>query len=118
VQTSKARNVTTMNGAKVGFAKTYTPGAPAAAVVADKLFPFAENSYTCFSGSCRYESPDTVTTGASTTPLYPNSFGNTGCASVPISLHRYRHTLRAGDYVLLVAFGGGYSSGAALARVV
>jgi 3-oxoacyl-[acyl-carrier-protein] synthase-3 len=46
------------------------------------------------------------------------TLGNTGCASVPISLLRYRHTLRSGDYVLLVAFGGGYSSGAALARVV
>jgi 3-oxoacyl-[acyl-carrier-protein] synthase III len=46
------------------------------------------------------------------------TLGNTGCASVPISLLRYRNTLRSGDYVLLVAFGGGYSSGAALARVV
>jgi 3-oxoacyl-[acyl-carrier-protein] synthase-3 len=46
------------------------------------------------------------------------TLGNTGCASVPISLLRYRHTLHSGDYVLMVAFGGGYSSGAALARVV
>ena len=46
------------------------------------------------------------------------TLGNTGCASVPISLYRYRHMLRSGDYVLLVAFGGGYSSGAALARVI
>jgi 3-oxoacyl-[acyl-carrier-protein] synthase III len=45
------------------------------------------------------------------------TLGNTGCASVPISLLHYRHTLKSGDYVLLVAFGGGYSSGAALARV-
>jgi 3-oxoacyl-[acyl-carrier-protein] synthase-3 len=45
------------------------------------------------------------------------TLGNTGCASVPISLLRYRHMLRSGDYVLLVAFGGGYSSGGALARV-
>jgi 3-oxoacyl-[acyl-carrier-protein] synthase III len=37
---------------------------------------------------------------------------------VPISLYRYRSVLRSGDYVLLVAFGGGYSSGAALARVL
>jgi 3-oxoacyl-[acyl-carrier-protein] synthase-3 len=44
--------------------------------------------------------------------------GNTGCASVPISLYRYRHALRSGDYVILVAFGGGYSSGGALARVL
>jgi len=47
-----------------------------------------------------------------------STLGNTGCASVPISLHRYRHVLRSGDYVLLVAFGGGYSSGGALAKVV
>jgi 3-oxoacyl-[acyl-carrier-protein] synthase-3 len=46
------------------------------------------------------------------------TLGNTGCASVPISLYRYRHMLRSGDYVLLVAFGGGYSSGAALAKVL
>jgi 3-oxoacyl-[acyl-carrier-protein] synthase-3 len=46
------------------------------------------------------------------------TLGNTGCASVPISLYRYRSVLRSGDYVLLVAFGGGYSSGAALARVL
>jgi 3-oxoacyl-[acyl-carrier-protein] synthase III len=46
------------------------------------------------------------------------TLGNTGCASVPISLYRSRHMLRSGDYVLLVAFGGGYSSGAALAKVI
>lgn len=46
------------------------------------------------------------------------TLGNTGCASVPISLYRYRHTLKSGNLVVLVAFGGGYSSGVALARVV
>ena len=45
------------------------------------------------------------------------TLGNTGCASAPISLARYRHVLKAGDLVLMVAFGGGYSSGGALFRV-
>lgn len=42
--------------------------------------------------------------------------GNTGCASTPITLVRHRHLLRRGDLALMVAFGGGYSSGAALMR--
>lgn len=42
--------------------------------------------------------------------------GNTGCASVAITLHRYRKHLAPGDYVVLVTFGGGYSVGAALLR--
>lgn len=42
--------------------------------------------------------------------------GNTGCASVAITLHRYRSHLAPGDYVVLVTFGGGYSVGAALLR--
>lgn len=45
------------------------------------------------------------------------TLGNTGCASVPITLFRSRQLLRSGDNVLLIAFGGGYSSGGALARV-
>jgi 3-oxoacyl-[acyl-carrier-protein] synthase-3 len=43
--------------------------------------------------------------------------GNTGCASVPLTLAHYAGRLTPGDLVLLVAFGGGYSSGAALLRV-
>lgn len=40
--------------------------------------------------------------------------GNTGSASVPITLHRNAHRVPAGGKVLLVSFGGGYSVGAAL----
>jgi prepilin-type N-terminal cleavage/methylation domain-containing protein len=81
VQASKARQVSTMNGAKVGFVKTYTPGSPATTVTADGLFPFAENSYTFFTGSCRYQAPDKVTQGTNTSPLYPNYF-TTGTGGV------------------------------------
>jgi 3-oxoacyl-[acyl-carrier-protein] synthase-3 len=45
------------------------------------------------------------------------TLGNTGCASIPITLYRHRHLLKQGDHVLFAAFGGGYASGAALARV-
>ena len=75
---SRTRNVTTMNGAKVGFAKTYTPGSPQTSVTANQLFPFAENSYTFFTGACRYQSPDKVTNMSNSTPLYPNYFSSTG----------------------------------------
>jgi 3-oxoacyl-[acyl-carrier-protein] synthase III len=44
------------------------------------------------------------------------TLGNTGCASIPITLHRHRHTLTKGDWLTLAAFGGGYSVGAALVR--
>jgi 3-oxoacyl-[acyl-carrier-protein] synthase III len=40
--------------------------------------------------------------------------GNTGCASVAITLHRHLHRLEPGDRGILVTFGGGYSSGAVL----
>jgi 3-oxoacyl-[acyl-carrier-protein] synthase III len=42
--------------------------------------------------------------------------GNTGCASVGITLHRYLHRLEPGEYALLIAFGGGYSAAGALVR--
>ena len=42
--------------------------------------------------------------------------GNTGCVSPLVSLLPYEHKLEDGDYILLVAFGGGYSVGAALLR--
>lgn len=44
------------------------------------------------------------------------TLGNTGCASIPITLHRHRDVLRSGDWVALAAFGGGYSVGTALVR--
>jgi 3-oxoacyl-[acyl-carrier-protein] synthase-3 len=43
-------------------------------------------------------------------------FGNTGCASSVITLVAHQSRLAAGDLALLVAFGGGYSSGAALLK--
>lgn len=45
-----------------------------------------------------------------------SELGNTGCAGVAITLHRFSHTVAAGEHVVLVTFGGGYSSGAALLR--
>jgi 3-oxoacyl-[acyl-carrier-protein] synthase-3 len=45
-----------------------------------------------------------------------SDLGNTGCASVAITLHRHAHLVKAGEYVVLVTFGGGFSSGAALLR--
>ena len=45
-----------------------------------------------------------------------DSLGNTGCASVAISLHRSGTQLAAGELAVLVTFGGGYSVGAALLR--
>jgi 3-oxoacyl-[acyl-carrier-protein] synthase-3 len=44
------------------------------------------------------------------------SLGNTGCASVAITLHRSASVLAPGDIAVLVAFGGGYSVGTALVR--
>jgi 3-oxoacyl-[acyl-carrier-protein] synthase III len=45
-----------------------------------------------------------------------DSLGNTGCASVAIALHRFGHAVAAGEWIVLVTFGGGYSVGAALLR--
>ena len=53
---SKARKVSTTNGANVGLFTTVTPPAPASSMDAQGLFPFAENSYTFFTGGCRYTS--------------------------------------------------------------
>jgi len=47
-----------------------------------------------------------------------DKLGNTGCASVAITLHRYAHVVEPGQYAVLVTFGGGYSVGAALLRRV
>jgi 3-oxoacyl-[acyl-carrier-protein] synthase-3 len=40
--------------------------------------------------------------------------GNTGSTSIPIALLRSVNRLQAGDFSLLVTFGGGYSAGCAL----
>ncbi|MBH79780.1 MAG: 3-oxoacyl-ACP synthase [Gammaproteobacteria bacterium] len=40
--------------------------------------------------------------------------GNTGCASIPISIHHVLSRIKAGDMVAATAFGGGYSTGAAI----
>jgi 3-oxoacyl-[acyl-carrier-protein] synthase III len=42
--------------------------------------------------------------------------GNTGCASIPISMQHARAGMRAGDVIAATAFGGGYSCGAAILR--
>jgi 3-oxoacyl-[acyl-carrier-protein] synthase III len=41
-------------------------------------------------------------------------YGNTGCASAIITLVHHQHRLAVGEWALVVTFGGGYSSGAAL----
>ena len=43
-------------------------------------------------------------------------YGNTGCASAVITLAEHQAQCAAGELALLVTFGGGYSSGAALLR--
>jgi 3-oxoacyl-[acyl-carrier-protein] synthase III len=45
-----------------------------------------------------------------------SELGNTGCASVAITLHRFGRAVPAGEHIVLVTFGGGYSAGAALLR--
>jgi 3-oxoacyl-[acyl-carrier-protein] synthase III len=45
-----------------------------------------------------------------------SELGNTGCASVAITLHRFGRSVPAGEHIVLVTFGGGYSAGAALLR--
>ena len=45
-----------------------------------------------------------------------DSLGNTGCASVAITLHRFASQVLPGEFAVLVTFGGGYSVGAALLR--
>ena len=48
--------------------------------------------------------------------LTVDHLGNTGCASVAITLHRAAHRVAPGGLAVLVTFGGGYSVGAALIR--
>jgi prepilin-type N-terminal cleavage/methylation domain-containing protein len=57
-QPSKARAVSMVNGAYVGFLRTVTPSSPASTVDATALYPYFENSYTFFTGQCGYAAPD------------------------------------------------------------
>ncbi len=45
-------------------------------------------------------------------------YGNTGCASTPLVLSENWEQFRFGDLIALTVFGGGYSAGAMLLRVV
>jgi 3-oxoacyl-[acyl-carrier-protein] synthase III len=47
-----------------------------------------------------------------------DQLGNTGCASIPISLEYARPRMQAGDLIAATAFGGGYSCGAAILRKI
>jgi len=49
-------------------------------------------------------------------PMTIAQLGNTGCAGVAITYHRNAHLLAAGQLAVLVTFGGGYSTGAALLK--
>jgi len=49
-------------------------------------------------------------------PMTIAELGNTGCAGVAITYHRNASRLAPGDHAVLVTFGGGYSTGAALLR--
>jgi 3-oxoacyl-[acyl-carrier-protein] synthase-3 len=49
-------------------------------------------------------------------PMTIAELGNTGCAGVAITYHRNSHLLGSGQLAVLVTFGGGYSTGAALLR--
>ncbi len=43
-----------------------------------------------------------------------DKLGNTGCASIPISIQHVLADIKSGDTIVAAAFGGGYSSGAAV----
>jgi 3-oxoacyl-[acyl-carrier-protein] synthase-3 len=43
-----------------------------------------------------------------------DQLGNTGCASIPISIQHVLSNIKSGHMVAAAAFGGGYSSGAAI----
>jgi type II secretory pathway pseudopilin PulG len=61
VKPSKAGSVSAVNGASVGFVKTWTPSSPATSIPAGGMFPFAQNSYAFFTGACKYAAPDSYT---------------------------------------------------------
>jgi type II secretory pathway pseudopilin PulG len=62
VKPSKASTVSAVNGASVGFVKTWTPSTPQTPITAGGMFPFAENFYSFFTGACKYAAPDTYHT--------------------------------------------------------
>lgn len=41
-------------------------------------------------------------------------YGNTTAATIPLCLYDYQDQLKAGDYIIITAFGGGYTWGASL----
>lgn len=47
-----------------------------------------------------------------------SKYGNTGCASTPLVMSEFWEQFRFGDLIALTVFGGGYSAGAMLLRVV
>ena len=53
---------------------------------------------------------------ASRVAITIGELGNTGCASVAITYHRYWEQIAPGKFAVLVTFGGGYSAGAALVK--
>ena len=58
-QDSKAAKVSLTNAKNTGLLKSYVNPAPPAAFDVSPLFPFKDTAYGFFTGSCRYESPDT-----------------------------------------------------------
>lgn len=49
-------------------------------------------------------------------PMTAPKYGNTGAASIPITLHdsHFRHPLQRGEHILLAGIGGGMTAGAAV----
>jgi type II secretory pathway pseudopilin PulG len=74
-KTSKAKAVSLTNGAFVGMKRTVTSASPASSFDATSLYPYYENSYTFFTGTCGYASPDTYK------PANTNYFSQTNTAA-------------------------------------
>jgi type II secretory pathway pseudopilin PulG len=79
VKPSKASSVSAVNGANVGLVKTWTPSSPATPITAGGMFPFAENSYSFFTGACKYAAPDTYK------PANTDYFSQTNIAATLLS---------------------------------
>jgi type II secretory pathway pseudopilin PulG len=79
VKSSKASTVSAVNGASVGFVKTWTPSIPTTPIPASGMFPFAENSYSFFTGACKYAAPDTYK------PANTDYFSQTNVAATLLS---------------------------------
>jgi type II secretory pathway pseudopilin PulG len=70
---SKARHISTANGANVGWIKSVGPSNPGISTAdLTNLFPFAENSYAFFTGKCGYSSPDKYLADYFTDPVNGN----------------------------------------------